>query len=101
MSLELTTSKSADVEQIELFSIDGKGYTIPNKARVNLALRYLKMARNEGADAASAYMLEEMVGEEGYNALMNYEDLTSETLTAIMEAAQKVVLGGLTDPKAK
>lgn len=101
MSIELTSTPAAEVESVELFSIDGASYSIPKKPRVNLALRYLKMARESGADAASAYLLEQLVGEDAYTALMNYEDLTQETLQAIMVAAQKVTLGGLEDPKAK
>lgn len=101
MTIELTSTPNAEIETVELFSIDGQSYSIPKKPRVNLALRYLKMAREEGADAASAYLLEQLVGPAAYDALMNYEDLTSETLGAIMEAAQKVTLGGLEDPKAK
>lgn len=100
MTVELTTKPvSADVEQIELFSIDGKSYSIPNKPRVNVALRYLKLAREQGVDAAAAYLIESLIGADGYEALMNYEDLTSEELASIVSAAQKATLGGLEAPK--
>jgi hypothetical protein len=101
MSIALTSSKSAkEVEQIELFSLDGVSYTIPNKARVNVGLRFMKIMRDEGEQAASAWLLEELIGKEGFEALMNFEDLTPEALTTITEAAAKVVLGELETPKA-
>jgi hypothetical protein len=101
MSIALTTKKSAEeVEQIELFSIDGVSYTIPNKARVNVGLRYMKIMRDESAEAAQAWLLEEMVGKEGFEALISYDDLTPEILEQIVSAAAKVVLGELETPKA-
>jgi len=100
-SIELKSVPSTEVETVVLFSIDGVDYTIPKKPRVNIALRYLKMAREEGPEAAQGYLLEALVGEEAYEALMNFDDLDSETLGAIAEAAQKLTLGGLEAPKGK
>lgn len=98
MSIELTTS-TEPVEQVELFSIDGKSYTIPNKPRLNVALKTLKLAREEGQDAAMAYMMEKAIGEEAYEALTEYDDLDAETFQKIVLAAQTVVFGGLEAPK--
>lgn len=100
-AIELKSVPSAEVELVVLFSIDGRDYTIPKKPRVNVALRYLKMAREHGPEAAQAYLLEALVGEEAYEALMNFDDLDSDTLGAIAEAAQKYTLGGLEAPKEK
>lgn len=101
MSIALTSSKSTkEVEQIELFSLDGVSYTIPNKARVNVGLRYMKIMRDESAQAADAWLLEELVGKDGFEALMNYDDLTPEILEQIVQGAAKVVLGELETPKA-
>lgn len=100
MSVTLTTNTEASpVETVELFSIDGKSYSIEKKPRVNVALKYLKIARNEGADAAGAFLLEKLLGEEAYEALLDYDDLTPENLAAIVEAAQKATLGDLETPK--
>lgn len=99
--IELTTGTEEEVEQLELFSIDGKSYGIPNKPRLNVALKTLKLLRTQGEDAASAYMLEAVIGEAAFEALTDYEDLTPETFQAIIMAAQKVVFGGLEAPKGK
>lgn len=101
MSIELTTTDSSPVEEIELFSIDGVSYTIPNKPRLNVALKTLKLANTVGQDAAMVYMMEAAIGEEAFEALLDYDDLDQETLQAIMAAAQKVVFGGLEGPKGK
>lgn len=100
MSIELSTSEAtADIEMVELFSIDGKSYEIPKKPRMNIALRAMKLMRTQGTEAAGAYMLEELLGEEAYDALCDYDDLDADTLQAIMAGAQKVVFGGLEGPK--
>ena len=101
MTIELNSTPETEVEKVELFSLNGVSYSIPKKPRVNVALRYLKMAREEGTEAASAFLLESLVGEEAYKALMDFDDLTQETLGQIAEAAQKHTLGGLEAPKGK
>lgn len=98
MSIELTTS-TEEVEKLELFSIDGKSYYIDNKPRLNVALKTLKLIRKDGEEAAIAYMMEAAIGEEAFDALTEYDDLDIETFQAIVQAAQKVVFGGLEAPK--
>lgn len=100
MSIALTTKSTEEVETIELFSIDGTSYTIPNKARVNVGLRYMKIMRDEGGSAADAWLLEALLGKEAFEALMDYDDLTPDVLEQIVEAAAKVVLGEMETPKA-
>lgn len=98
-NINLTTNTSEDVEQVVLFSIDGKEYTIPNKPRLNVALKTLKIARESGEEAAMAFMMEKAIGEEAFEALTDYDDLDVDTFKAIISAAQKVVFGGLESPK--
>lgn len=100
MSIALTSKPTEEVEQIELFSIDGVSYTIPNKARVNVGLKYMKLMRDQSANAADAWLLEALLGKEAFEALTNYDDLTPEVLEAIVAAAAKVVLGEMETPKA-
>jgi len=38
-------------------------------------------------------MLEQMLGDEAYTALMNYEQLTMKMLSAVMGAVQRHVVG--------
>jgi uncharacterized protein YihD (DUF1040 family) len=101
--IELNSSQggSENEEQIQIFSIDGKEYTIPAKPRVNVALKYLHDAKHKSEDIAAAGLLENLLGEEGYEALMNYEDLTADQLKAIMKIVQKVALGSMEESQGK
>lgn len=90
-----------ETEMVELFTLEGKTYTIPNKPRINVALKFLDTAKNSGQDLAAAYLLETLIGREGYEALMDYDDLTADQFQDVVLAAQKVVLGGLEGPKEK
>lgn len=93
--IKLESSKKTDVEMIDIFEIDGKTYQIPAKAKVNVSLKYMKNVRKHGAEYAAGELLEDMLGEDAYDALMNYDDLTAEDLNAVMEAVQKVALGDM------
>jgi hypothetical protein len=94
VAVELVTTKDTTApEMVELFSIDGKSYSIPAKPKFNIVLRYMKVVREEGSQAAEAYLLEELLGEEGFEALCSYEDLTAEQFEAVKKVATKVVLG--------
>ena len=79
-------------------------YTMPRKPNPGIALRFLKMARTMG-DAASSWLIETAIGEEGYEALtdelINYEGDPVALLQGIAEKIQKVAMGGLdAGPKA-
>lgn len=100
MSIALTSKSTEEVETIELFSIDGVSYVIPNKTRVNVGLRYMKIMRDESPTAADAWLLEALLGKEAFEALMSYDDLTPDVLEQIVQAAAKVVLGEMETPKA-
>ena len=97
----LVTGSAPEAPSVELFSLDGVSYTIPAKPRVNLALRYLWHAKQYGEDRAAAELLESLLGAEGFEALVNYDDLTTEQFDAIMAAATKYTLGALEDTTGK
>jgi len=93
MTLALSTNHSESVERVELFSIDDVTYTIPNKVRVNVQLKYLYTLKTEGEMAATYEVLHELLGDDGYQALMNYDDLTEEDFNDVVQVAQKIVMG--------
>lgn len=80
-------------EMVDLFSIDDVVYSIPAKPRVNLALQYLTDARKFGEHMAQMMLLEKLLGEKGFKALSEYEDLTPEQLAQVGETASKLTLG--------
>lgn len=83
-------------------------YTMPKKPNPGLALKYLKLARTIG-DAASSWLIETAVGEEGYDALaddlITYEEnnpgQSVHLLQQIAQRIQQTAMGGLdAGPKA-
>lgn len=82
-------------ERIELFSINGRSYSIPKRPGPNVALRYLRDVRRHGREHALAGILEAMLGTEGMDALADYDDLTDEDMDAVMAAVERHVLGPL------
>lgn len=94
-----TAPKGAKRKRETLFYIDDVEYSVevhPSPAR---SLKYLKLMRDEGADIATQYMLENLLGTEGYQALMEYEDLTDEQFEQVVTAASKIMLGSFEGPK--
>lgn len=97
---EVRTLEGSDVEpERELVET----YTMPAKPNPGLSLAYLKMARRVGGDVAMSWLIEEAVGEAGYDALTedlaSYEGDASKVLQGIVEKIQTVAMGGL-NPKA-
>lgn len=100
MAVELTTTPDDQVERVELFSLDGKSYTIPRRPKANVALRYLYEVKQHGSEVAAGSLLMNLLGEENYLTLMDNDDLTLDQLKQVMELAQKVTLGNLEAPPA-
>jgi hypothetical protein len=88
----------AEEELVPLFSLDGTTYSVPAKPRVHVALQYLTDARQHGEQMAQMMLLEKLLGEKGYKALSEFEDLTPEDLSAISDEAAKLTLGALEQP---
>lgn len=79
---------------VELFELNGTTYSIPAKPKAHLSVRYLFQVRDLGEDVASANLLASVLGEDGFRALSDYEDLTPDDFKQIMEAVKEVVMGG-------
>jgi hypothetical protein len=96
----ITTKKEkGPVEMTVLFTIDDVDYSVPTHTAPNMSLKYLWLLKKEGAAAANFYMLTVLLGEEGYEALMNYDDLSQEDYDAVLAAANKIMLGKDEAPK--
>lgn len=80
--------------------------TMPAKPNPGLALNFLRQSRRIGAELGISWLIEEAIGEEGYDALV--AELTDmpdpENGQAIMrdigQRVQLAVMGGLEGPKA-
>ena len=100
--ISLRSAKNATAEKrVPAFSIDGTVYSIGTTPRLNQAMRYAHIARKQGSEQAVDYMLEVLLGEEGYEALMGFDDLTEADLEAIISAASRIMAGTVEAPKGK
>lgn len=90
-----------EVEQVHLFTLDGVQYFIPRRVQFNVTLRAMEMFRTQGEVAAGAYILEALLGEDGYQALINYDELERDQFERITEIAQRIVLGDREKGKAR
>lgn len=91
------SAEKAEVEKVELFSIDGKVYEVPAKPPLTVALKYLTEMRTLGSGFAEMALLERLLGEEGYTALLGFDELTPEVFGQVVDAATELALGLLED----
>lgn len=87
--------------RILAFEIDDAQYSIPASVPTNKALRYAHISRTQGTEAGIDFMLETLLGVEGYEALMNFDDLTEENLLDVIRKCQEVMTGAIETPKGK
>lgn len=87
--------KERDAEEIEVihaFTLDGQEYFMPVEVDWHHAVRSLDIAAEQGEAAAVAYQLRILLGEDGYRALVNFEDIRREDFQAICELANKIIM---------
>lgn len=93
--LPASTAATLSEDTTVLFELDGREYRVATRPRAAVALRYLRAARTRDQAYASAQLLTDLLGTDGFDALCDYEDLTPDQLKQIMQAAQRLVLGGM------
>lgn len=86
--------KPGKSETVPLFEVDGTTYGIPAKPKLGVAVRFLQGVANGGGLLAELALLEELLGAEAYQVLMD-QDVDGDQLKALISAAEKAVLGGL------
>lgn len=89
-------------ELVPLFTLEREGldpvtYSVPAAENAGTLLRYLRNARTMGQVDAAAQLLEELIGEEGYTALLNEPKLKLSTVTAIATRAANIISGKAPD----
>lgn len=90
----LRDGESSDT--VDLFKLGGKTYTIPAKPHASVALRYLRDLRKHGEEHAMSVLLESVLGEEGYEALIE-ANLSFEQFQMVVLAVQKHLMGAMED----
>ncbi|UYL87145.1 tail assembly chaperone [Microbacterium phage OscarSo] len=80
--------------------------TMPAKPNPGLGLEFLRRGRKIGPELAISWLIEEAIGEEGYDRLVSElsempdPENGQKVLQAIGQRVQVVVMGGLDGPKA-
>jgi hypothetical protein len=98
--IRLTSDPERVEERVALFYIDDVEYTVAKRPGVNVGLEYLHLSRTQGQEIAVDYLLGKLLGEAGYTALREYDQLTSEQFQQICEVAARLTLGAMELPKA-
>jgi hypothetical protein len=93
MAVELSSTAPDDAATVELFSIDGRMYTMPANPPAGVILAYLRTLRTQGEEFANVELLETLIGAEAYTALTSCPTLRAEDLRAIMEVVSDHSLG--------
>ena len=98
--IEITTEDDSNDELlVHLFTVNGVPYHVSGAQDVGIALRYLRVAADEGEAKAILWLLEEVLSPEGLDALLSIPRLKPETLAKLAKAVQKIVMGAMEVPK--
>ena len=96
-----TKTKSKPVEYVDLFEIDDVTYQVPRYPSPTIGLKFLHILKTKGQEEAAHFMLTSMLSEEGYEALMNFDQLTQEQYDFVLTAAIRIATGKTENPKAQ
>lgn len=98
--VEIDSAAEPDVEPIPVFSLDGQIFTMPGYVPASFSLEALERFRTDGEMAATAWMLEEMLGTEAYTALRGARSMSADQLRQIMDRVNEHVMGALESGKS-
>lgn len=94
--IEIKTTDQAEPPAREpIFSIDGTTYTIPVEVPASTGLEAMERTRQEGEAQATAWIMEELLGKDGWKALRSCREVTKPQLRAIMKICRERVFGGM------
>lgn len=93
LNSEQAAAELAAAERIPLFSIDGTVYSVPKQIDGGSLLRYLDDAAERGGEAAIANLLREMVGDDGYEALVSFKGLKPGQLEELFDKVEEYAMG--------
>jgi hypothetical protein len=86
-----------------LFRLDGQEYEVLTNPPASMMLAYFDRVRKQGANVAFSWLLEEMLGGDGYQAIMTSPKVSQSDFKAVGEAVMKILVGtqGETVPKSR
>lgn len=90
--IEIKTNPEAVKDREALFSLDGVEYSIPKVIGAETSLQALEMFRTEHEFAVIAWMMETVIGRDGWKALRTAKGLDPKDLAAVIEAVRERVM---------
>lgn len=88
-------------EMAHLFTLDDVDYMVPLHPSAGVALEYIER-RAANPSAANVWIMRELIGAEGYEALKGWKGLTGDILGQVIDNVVGLVLGAMeettTDP---
>lgn len=76
-----------------LFRLGGTSYKVLTNPPVALMMSYFDRARKESNNRAFSWLLEQMLGEDGYTVLRDDPRVSRENFQQIVDAVMRIVLG--------
>ena len=96
--LELSSEDVVSGERIPLFSIDGTEYTMPAEVPGYVGLEVVELWATEGEAAGTRWLMRELLGGEGYDALRTCRTITKAQMRQVTKILVQHALGD-EDPK--
>jgi hypothetical protein len=93
--ISISTTQSVNADREPLFSIDGTEYTIPVEVPPAVTLQAIERVRTEGEAAATAWIMNELLGADGWKALRECVQVNKAQLSAIMEVCRAKAYGAM------
>lgn len=90
----IVKSKNEKQDRIVLFTIDDQEFTVPAKPGMKVALKFLnQMKKSDNEMFGMLQLLQDMLGDDQYEKLLNYDELTDDLVGKIAEQCVTLALG--------
>lgn len=98
----IVKSSGEKQDRIVLFTIDDQEFTVPAKPGMKIALKFLnQMKKSDNEMFGMLQLLEDMLGPDQYDALLNYDELTDDLVGKIAEQCVSLALGNTQETVGK
>lgn len=91
-AIRIDSSAVQEIKRVPLFYLDDVEYTVPEKARPNILIKYLNNVKEEGVDTAIAIAMHDLLGPEAMKALEESEAVTDDHMFDIMNVVEDILM---------
>lgn len=99
--VRVDSSSVEEIKRVPLFFIDDIEYTIPEKARPNILIKYLNNVKAGGVDTAIAIAMHDLLGSDAMEALEASEAVTEEHMFQIMDIVEDILMKSMEKQSGK